>query len=520
MATRLPPCVTPSVRLEKISGTMLEELSQDTVHFRPNYDGTRTEPVVLPARFPQLLVNGTTGIAVGMATSIPPHNLEEVCTASIRLLDALVASKELSNRELLPHNPRPGFPDGRADCFDRRRAQTDLRERPGYDQIRSTWRVESESRGQKTITITSIPYNVNKSTLVERIADVVTSRQMPLLLDVKDVSTDDVRVELSIKKDADEQKVMAYLFRHTPLQSTFSVNMTSLVPTENPEVGRPERLDFGADALALPALPFGRRYASAAARTRAAQSENAHFGGFRDGVRRPRRDSRDCAKSEGKQDAAAKIMARFKLDAEQTDAILELKIYRLARLEILVIQKELAEKRKRAKDIAKLLAEEESVGIWGIVRAEIEEIIRDHGKGDKRRTIIAAPDAEKEYSAEELIVAEDNHVLLTRDGWVKRQKEIKDISTTRLREGDQVLAWVAGSTRATVAFFSNFGSVYTSRLIDIPATTGYGEPIQKLLQAARQRSHRCGFLTRPPRDWQYRRARRQDPRIVCLSRHV
>jgi len=187
-------------------------------------------------------------------------------------------------------------------------------------------------------------------------------------------------------------------------------------------------------------------------------------------------------KSDGKQDAASKIMARFKLDAEQTDAILELKIYRLARLEILVIQKELAEKRKRAKEIGRLLAEEESVGIWSIVRSEIEEIIREHGKGDKRRTIIAVPDTEVEYSAEDLIVAEDNHVLLTRDGWVKRQKEIKDITTTRLREGDQVLAWVAGSTRATVVFFSNFGSVYTSRLIDIPATTGYGEPIQKLFK--------------------------------------
>ncbi len=175
-------------------------------------------------------------------------------------------------------------------------------------------------------------------------------------------------------------------------------------------------------------------------------------------------------------------MARFKLDAEQTDAILELKIYRLARLEILVIQKELAEKRKRAKEISKLLAEEESFGIWGIVRSELDEVIRLYAKGDKRRTIIAEPEGEKEYSAEDLIVAEDNHVLLTRDGWVKRQKEIKDPATTRLREGDQVLACVAGSTRATIAFFSNFGSVYTIRIIDIPATTGYGEPIQKLFK--------------------------------------
>ena len=305
---------------------------------------------------------------------------------------------------------------------------------------------------------------------------------MPLLLDVKDVSTDDVRIELSLKKDADEQRVMAYLFRHTPLQSTFSVNMTCLVPTENPEVGRPERLDL--QAMLWHFLHFRLDVV-----TRRLQHELAQLRGrmhILDGFVTVF-DALDAIlgivrKSEGKQDAATKIMARFKLDAEQTDAILELKIYRLARLEILVIQKELAEKRKRAKEIGKLLAEEESYGIWGIVKSEIEEVIRLHGKGDKRRTVIAAPDGEKEYSAEELIVAEDNHVLLTRDGWVKRQKEIKDATTTRLREGDQVLAWVAGSTRATVAFFSNFGSVYTIRLIDIPATTGYGEPIQKLFK--------------------------------------
>ncbi len=233
-------------RLSEISGTLLTELSQDTVHYRPNYDGTRTEPVVLPARFPQLLVNGTTGIAVGMATSIPPHNLEEVCTASLRLLDALVAGKELSSRELCRTLRGPDFPTGGQIVSTAEELKQIYETGQGTIKIRSTWNVESESRTQKTIVVTSVPYNVNKATLVERIADVVTSRQMPLLLDIKDVSTDDVCIELILKKDADEQKVMAYLFRHTPLQSTFSVNMTCLVPTENPEIGRPERLDLQA----------------------------------------------------------------------------------------------------------------------------------------------------------------------------------------------------------------------------------------------------------------------------------
>ncbi len=469
-------------RLSEISATMLTELSQDTVHYRPNYDGTRTEPVVLPARFPQLLVNGTTGIAVGMATSIPPHNLEEVCTASIRLLDALVAGKELSSRELCRTIRGPDFPTGGQIISTSEELKQIYETGQGTLRIRSTWSVETESRNQKTVIVTSIPYNVNKSTLIERIADVVTSRQMPLLLDVKDISTDDVRIELSLKKDADEQKVMAYLFRHTPLQSTFSVNMTCLVPTENPEIGRPERLDL--QAMLWHFLHFRldvvtRRLEHELSQLRSRMHILEGFVAVFDALDAILAIVR---KSDGKQDAAAKIMARFKLDAEQTDAILELKIYRLARLEILVIQKELAEKRKRAKEIGKLLAEEESYGIWAIVRSEIEEIVQNFAKGDKRRTLIAEPEGEKEYSAEDLIVAEDNHVLLTRDGWVKRQKEIKDPATTRLREGDQVLACVAGSTRSTVAFFSNFGSVYTSRVIDIPATTGYGEPIQKLFK--------------------------------------
>jgi len=187
-------------------------------------------------------------------------------------------------------------------------------------------------------------------------------------------------------------------------------------------------------------------------------------------------------KSEGKADAAKAIMDRFKLDAEQTDAILELKLYRLARLEILVIQKELKDKRKRAKEIRALLDEEESKGRWAIVKDELGAVVAELGKVAKRRTIIEEIEAEAEFTADELIVAEDNHVLLTADGWIKRQKEIKDTTTTRLREGDAVLSCEIGSTKASIVFLSNFGTAYTSRIIDIPATTGYGEPIQKLFK--------------------------------------
>jgi len=180
-------------------------------------------------------------------------------------------------------------------------------------------------------------------------------------------------------------------------------------------------------------------------------------------------------KSDGKADAAEKIMKRFDLDADQTDAILELKIYRLARLEILIIRNELDEKRKRARQIGGLLKDEESR--WKLVRGELEEVSSRYG--DKRRTTIASDSGEPEYTADDFIVEEDNVVIVSRDGWVKRQREVKDLSTTRLREGDSVLAAFAGSTRASCVFFSNFGVAYSCRFIDVPASTGYGEPIQK-----------------------------------------
>src|SRR5690606_11954641 len=168
-----------------------------------------------------------------------------------------------------------------------------------------------------------------------------------------------------------------------------------------------------------------------------------------------------------------------------------------ARLEINLIREELAEREKRAREIRKLLDEETAKGRWKIVRSEIETLVADFAKGDKRRTLIEAVENEIEYSAEDVIVAEDNHVLITVDGWVKRQKEINP-ETTRLREGDRILTIEAGSTRATIVFFSNFGTAYTCRIIDVPATTGYGEPIQKLVKLKDGERIVAAFSLDPP----------------------
>ncbi|MCX5661761.1 MAG: DNA topoisomerase IV subunit A [Planctomycetota bacterium] len=463
-------------RLARIADEMLVELDQNTVHMRPNYDGTREEPVVLPSRLPNMLLNGATGIAVGMATNIPPHNLGEVCTALIKLLD----DPELTTAALCKWVKGPDFPTG-AQILNTKAELTQIyKEGTGSVRIRSTWQPGPAAKSTKTVIITSIPYMVNKATLVEEIAQVVMSRKLPPLLDIKDLSTSDVRIELELKKDADEQMVMAYLCKHTALQSTFAVNLTCLVPTENPEVGRPERLDL--KAILRYFLQFRMEVVTRRLEHELKQLQaRIHIlEGFEKVFDALDEIIRIIRKSEDKADAAAKIMARFELDAEQTDAILELKLYRLARLEILVIQKELDEKRKRAREIGRLLKDE--TARWALIRGEIELIQEKYAKNDKRRTIIESVEDEPEYSAEDFIVDEDNVVIVSRDGWVKRQKEVKDLSSTRLREGDAVMAVLAGSTRATVAFFTNFGVAYSCRMIDVPATTGYGDPVQSLFK--------------------------------------
>ncbi len=462
-------------RLARISDEMLTEIEQSTVHFRPNYDGTKTEPVVLPARIPNLLVNGTTGIAVGMATNIPPHNLNEVCNALIKLLD----NEDISNAQLCRYVKGPDFPTGGQILNSSDELKEIYRTGSGSIRLRGTWDIGPETRSTKTVYIDSIPYTVNKSQLVERIADVVIARKLPQLLDVKDLSTEDVRIALEMKKDADEKMVMAYLFKHTPLQINFAVNLTCLIPVEqNPEVGRPERLDlkqilwhFLHFRLEVVTKRLEHELAALEKRIHILEGFEKVFDALDEIIRLIR-------KSEGKADAAQTIMKRFELDAEQTDAILELKIYRLARLEILIIRNELADKRKRAREITGLLQNEP--GRWAMVRKELEEVMEKYG--DKRRTIIASDSEEPEYTADDFIIEEDNVVIVSRDGWVKRQKEVKDLTTTRLREGDQVLAAYAGSTRATCVFFSNFGAAYTCRFIDVPASTGYGEPIQRLFK--------------------------------------
>jgi len=459
-------------KLAPLSMELLSEIKQGTVDFRPNFDGSIEEPIVLPAKVPQLLVNGCTGIAVGMATNIPPHNLAEVCEAAVALID----DKDLETKDLLKYVKGPDFPTGGLVTNSKKELREIYETGQGGVRVRAEWKNEKGHKGADTIIVTSIPYAISKATVVERIADVIINKKLPMLVDVRDESTDDVRIVLELKAGSDPGLVMSYLFKHTPLEQSFFVNMTCLVPTENKEIAGPLRVDL--KAMLREFLDFREQVVRRRFEFELAELERRiHIlEGFQTIFDALDETIRIIRKSEGKADAAEKIMKRFELTDVQTEAILELKLYKLARLEIQIIVEELKDKRAAAKEIKAILGDKKR--LWKVIRGEIAAVAEAFP--DKRRTKLGGGGEDVEFDAEAYIVEEDATVILSRDGWLKRAREIKDISTTRVREGDAVLAAVRGSTKEAVAIFSNLGSCYVIRVNDVPASTGYGEPVQKL----------------------------------------
>jgi DNA gyrase subunit A len=459
-------------RLAPLAMDLLDEIRQGTVDFRPNYDGTTEEPIVVPAKIPQLLVNGCTGIAVGMATNIPPHNLAEVCAAAVAMID----DRDIETKDLLKYIKGPDFPTG-GQVINSKKELREIYERgQGPIRLRGEWKTESGGRGAEHIVVTSIPYALTKSAVVESIAEVIINKKLPMLVDVRDESTDDVRIVLELKSGADPNLVMAYLYKHTPLETGFHVNLTCLVPTENREIAGPLRVDLAAmlrEFLTFREETVRRRFefelAELERRIHILQGFAIVFDVLDETIRIIR-------KSDGKADAAAKLMKRFELSDVQVDAILELKLYKLARLEINLILEELKTKQAAAKEIRAILADKRK--LLKVVRNEIAEVAERFP--DKRRTKISGAGEETEFVAEDFIVDEEVTVILSRDGWLKRVREVKDLSATRLREGDAILAVIRGSTKEPIAIFSNFGSAYVIRIHDVPASTGYGEPVQKL----------------------------------------
>src|SRR4051794_40346156 len=475
-------------RLTSIAQELLSELRDQTVDFRPNYASTTTEPVVLPAQFPNLLVNGAQGIAVGMATNIPPHNLKEVCAALVALLD----NRELPLEKLTRHIQGPDFPTGGVILNTPEEIRQVYATGQGSIKLRGTYEADPEK--PNTVLITSIPYGIEKDALVQRIGELIGEGKVPQLTNVKDLSTDEVRIALELRPGSNADAAMAYLFKNTPLQTNFNVNMTCLLPAAGAEVVVPDRLDlrsilqhFLDFRLEVVTRRLRHELANLLQRIHILEGFAILFNNLDEAIKIIRA-------SDGKADAAPKLIARFGLSDAQADAVLETKLYRLGKLEIKDILGELAEKRKRAKEIERLLGDEPA--LWEIIRGELKQIARAYS--DERRTRIDGPPEAVEYREEDYIVDEDSWVIVTRHGWAKRQKSFTDVASIRVREDDTV-GWIyRARARQTLTIFTDRGIAYTLRVNDIIMTTGHGDPIQKPF-AFEDNEHIVGIICHDPR---------------------
>ena len=315
-------------RLTPIAQALLSELRDQTVNLRPNYASTAFEPEVLPAQFPNLLVNGASGIAVGMATNIPPHNLKEVCTALVALLD----NRELPLDRLLKHIHGPDFPTGGVILNSAEEIRQIYATGQGSIKLRGTY--EPHPDRHNAVLITSIPYGIEKDALVERIGELIGKGQVPQLVNVKDLSTDDIRIVLELRPGSSPDAALAYLFKNTPLQVNYNVNLTCLLPAAGAEVAVPSRLDL--TSILQHFLDFRMDVVVRRLRFELKNLlERIHIlEGFAIVFKNLDEAIQIIRNSDGKADAAPKLIRRFELSEIQADAVLETKLYKLGKLEI------------------------------------------------------------------------------------------------------------------------------------------------------------------------------------------
>src|SRR5262249_143115 len=446
---------------------------------KDNYAGNRREPLVLPAQFPNLLVNGTSGIAVGMATNIPPHNLAEVLRSCIFLID----NPDATVAQLLDRVKGPDFPLGGKIVSDRATLRKIYEEGSGSIKVQGEWKEEALDRGKKQIVITSIPYGVDKGELERTIGEIIEDRKLPLVVGLANESNDKegMRIVLELKVGADPQLVMAYLYKHTELQKNFSYNVTALVPAEDGKTLVPrdglslkemlrQFLDF---RLATVRKRFEFHLRQLRRRIHILEGFAVIFNALDKALMIIRESS-------GKPDAAEKLKAAFKLDDEQVSAILDAQLYKIAQMEIQKILDELKDKKAEAKRIEGILASEKK--LWGVIKEEMDKLIELFP--ERRKTRMAGEGGAVACGEEADMVRENTNVVLTRDGWIKRVGRLQSVESTRTREGDEVVAVVPGSTLDHVVFFADDGTAYTMRINEVPASSGYGEPITKFFKLA------------------------------------
>ena len=467
-------------KLSRAAENLLAELGQETVETRDNYSGNKQEPVVLPAQYPNLLVNGTYGIAVGLATQVPPHNLGEVLKACVFLID----TPDATVAQLMDKVKGPDFPLGGKILADRAVLRKIYEEGRGSIKVQGEWKVEELAKGKQQIVVTSIPYGVDKGKLENDIGAIIDAKKVPQLLAQSNETNDKdgLRITLEIKPGTDPGMVMAYLFKHTELQTSSSFNVTALVPADDGKTMVPR------DALSLKDLlqhfldfrlitvrrRFEYQLRVLRRRIHILEGFATIFNGLDKAIKIIRGSS-------GKADAAERLKAEFTLDDEQVTAILDSQLYKIAQMEIQKILDELKEKAKEADRIETLLKSEKK--LWSVIKGELEAL----GEADfvvRRKTRMASDEDVLEFNEDAYIIRENTNVVLTRDGWVKRVGRLASVESTRVRDGDEVTAVVPASTLDTVILFADDGTAYSMRVNEVPATSGHGEPVTKFFRFA------------------------------------
>ena len=448
-------------KMSKVAEEMLRDLEKDTVDWRPNFDGTKKEPEVLPAAVPNLLLAGTLGIAVGMATNIPPHNLREVTDAVAHLID----NPEASTNDLLEFVKGPDFPLG-AIAFNQKDIAHAYANGKGGVVVRGEAEIMEDKKGNFSIVITSVPYRVNKADMQEKIAHLVREKKIEGIKEMRDESTADIRVVIDLKSGANPQTVLNKLYKHTQLEDTFHYNMVALVD------GVPQTLSLKAileEYIKHRAEVIRRRtqYDLDKAKAR----EHILLGLKKaldhiDAIIKLIRAAKDVPS------AKAALMKKYKFSDIQADAILDMRLQKLAGLERKKVEDELKEIQKLIKELEAILKSKKKM--MGLVKSELLEVAEKYG--DDRRTKIVKGGV-KNLNAEDLVADEESVLVLTKGGYVKRtnpseyktQKRggvgVVDLNT---KEEDVVTTLLTTSTHSDLLFFTDLGKVYQCKMYEIP----------------------------------------------------
>ena len=468
-------------RLSKISMEMLRDINKDTVDFIPNFDETEKEPVVLPSRFPNLLVNGTSGIAVGMATNIPPHNLREVINGVVRLIDDIEEDKETTMEEILGIIKGPDFPTG-AQILGTRGIEEAYRTGRGKIRVRAVTEIEPMDNGKNRIVVTELPYMVNKARLIEKIAELHKDKKVDGLTDIRDeTSREGMRICIELRRDVNPNIVLNQLYKHTQLQDTFGVIMLALVNNEPVVMNLLQMLKYylmHQEEVVTRRTKYDLNKAE----------ERAHIlEGLLVALDNIDEVIQIIRGSKNANEAKEKLEQRFSLSEAQANAIVEMRLRALTGLEREKLESEYTELEKKIAEYKAILADRKV--LLSVVKKEIIEI-RDK-YGDERRTSIGYD--EYDLSMEDLIPNENTIITMTKLGYIKRMtldnfksqhrggKGIKGMQTI---EDDYIEDLFMATTHHYLMFFTNKGRVYRLKAYEIPeaSRTARGTAIINLLQ--------------------------------------